>query len=174
MRYVITTGISTYTYSLHNGNGLTTYRNDFKDAYLPTSVGIGTTTPDQVLSVNGNASKSGGGSWATFSDKRVKKNIRQYKKGLDEILQIKPFIFNYNAKSGYSDTHKDYVGVIAQDIEHILPNTITQFDDSNGPSGLSDKRQFESSEILWALVNAIKELQAQNEALKARVKQLEK
>jgi hypothetical protein len=137
-------------------------------------VGIGTTTPDQVLSVNGNASKSGGGSWATFSDKRVKKNIRQYKKGLDEILQIKPVIFNYNVKSGYSDTHKDYVGVIAQDIQHILPNTITQFDDSNGASGLSDKRQFESSEILWALVNAIKELQAQNEALKARVKQLEK
>lgn len=66
------------------------------------------------------------------------------------------------------------MGVIAQYIEHILPNTITQFDGSNGPSGLSDKRQFESSEILWALVNAIKELQAQNEALKARVKQLEK
>ena len=30
-------------------------------------VGIGTTSPDQLLSVNGNASKVGGGSWASFS-----------------------------------------------------------------------------------------------------------
>lgn len=88
MRYVITTGISTYTYSLHNGNGLTTYRNDFKDAYLPTSVGIGTTTPDQVLSVNGNSSKSGGGSWATFSDNRLKRTSVNIKKGWMKFFKL--------------------------------------------------------------------------------------
>src|SRR3954454_20657647 len=33
-------------------------------------VGIGTTAPDQLLSVNGDASKVGGGSWQTFSDER--------------------------------------------------------------------------------------------------------
>ena len=173
---IVQTGTSTYTYAIEVGNnrGLYTVGNEFTDGFQSSRVGIGTTSPDQTLSVNGNASKSGGGTWATFSDRRVKKNIRQYEKGLDEILQIKPVIFNYNDKSGYSNTQKDYVGVIAQDIEGVLPSTITRYDDSNGPSGLSDKRQFDSSEVLWALVNAVKELQAQNEALKARIKQLEK
>jgi hypothetical protein len=35
-------------------------------------VGIGTTNPDVLLSVNGSADKPGGGSWSTFSDGRLK------------------------------------------------------------------------------------------------------
>src|SRR5207302_3989794 len=38
-------------------------------------VGIGTTIPDQSLSVDGDASKIGGGSWLNFSDERLK-NIK--------------------------------------------------------------------------------------------------
>src|SRR5262249_3524965 len=36
------------------------------------NVGIGTTLPDQKLSVNGDADKVGGGSWLNFSDERLK------------------------------------------------------------------------------------------------------
>jgi hypothetical protein len=36
------------------------------------NVGIGTTTPDNLLTVNGSAGKPGGGSWGTFSDGRLK------------------------------------------------------------------------------------------------------
>jgi hypothetical protein len=36
------------------------------------NVGIGTTTPDNLLTVNGSAGKPGGGSWGTFSDGRFK------------------------------------------------------------------------------------------------------
>jgi len=156
-----------------NSVGLETIDLEFIDGFVPTGIGIGTPSPDQLLSVNGNASKAGEGSWASFSDQRVKKNIRTYEKGLDEILQIKPVIFNYTKKSGYQDTSKDYVGVIAQDIEQVLPSTVSVFDDSKGPSGLSDKKQFESSEILWTLVNAIKELEAKNEQLRQRINALE-
>ena len=154
------------------------------------NVGIGTDTPTHLLSVNGNASKVGGGSWATFSDERVKENIRSYGKGLAEILKINPIIFNYNAKSGYTGEFlkKDYVGITAQEIAKILPETVTEFDDSNGPSGFADKRQFDSSEILWTVINAIQEQQAQlkakekaiedlkasNEALKIRMVKIEK
>ena len=38
----------------------------------PSSVGIGTTAPDNLLTVNGNADKPGGGSWGTYSDGRLK------------------------------------------------------------------------------------------------------
>jgi len=55
-----------------------------------------TAMPDARLSVNGNASKSGGGVWAAWSDARLKKNIVPYNAGLKEILQINPVRFQYN------------------------------------------------------------------------------
>jgi len=133
---------------------------------IGTSLGIRTVSPDQALSVNGDASKQGGGSWITFSDKRVKDNIVDYENGLSKVLQVRPVSFNYNEKSGYSDLKKEYVGVLAQEIEKVFPNTVTYFNDSNGPSGLIDKRQFNSSEILYAIINSIKELDQKNTDLK--------
>ncbi len=135
-------------------------------------VGIGTIIPDQLLSVNGNASKVGGGSWATFSDRRVKDNIVDYNKGLAEIMQLRPVSFNYNSLSGFDDTTSTYVGLIAQEVEQVLPSTVSDFDDSSN-SGIQDKKQFHSSEILWTLVNAVRELKEENEALKARIEALE-
>jgi len=49
--------------------------NVFIDVAPNGRVGIGTNAPDQMLSVNGGASKSGGGSWSVFSDERLK-NIK--------------------------------------------------------------------------------------------------
>lgn len=133
-------------------------------------VGINTLTPDQTLSVNGNASKTGGGAWLTFSDRRVKKNIVSYTKGIDELMQINPVEFQYNELSGYDDTNKKHVGVIAQEIEQVLPNTVTLFDDSEN-SGISDKRQFDSSEVIWLLVNAVKDLERKNKELLRRLEE---
>ena len=117
--------------------------------------------------------KLGGGFWATFSDRRVKKDIRPYTRGLNEIKQINPVWYKYNELSGYKDTENDYVGIIAQEMEHVLPNTVSEFDDSNN-SGISDKKQFNGSEVMWTLVNAVKELTQKIETLEARIKELEK
>ena len=49
-------------------------------------LGIGTTAPDSPLTVNGNASKPGGGSWNAFSDIRLK-NIRgTFNTGLKAVM----------------------------------------------------------------------------------------
>ncbi len=80
------------------------------------SLGIGTITPDQELSVNGGASKIGGGAWSTFSDFRVKKEIENFTDGLEIVHQISPVTFKYNGKGGYPNNGKEYIGVIAQDI----------------------------------------------------------
>jgi hypothetical protein len=117
--------------------------------------------------------KLGGGFWATFSDRRVKKDIRPYTRGLNEIKQINPVWYKYNELSGYKDTENDYVGIIAQEMEHVLPNTVSEFDDSNN-SGISYKKQFNGSEVMWTLVNAVKELTQKIETLEARIKELEK
>ena len=130
------------------------------------SVGIGTTEPDQLLSVNGNASKVGGGSWATFSDVRMKKDINPFTDGLSVLKKINPVTFQYNGKLGYP-TDKTYVGVIAQDIEQIAPYTISTYRAKLNPEDKekSDILQFDGSALIYIAINAIQELDRKIEEL---------
>lgn len=133
-------------------------------------VGIGTNTPDQLLTVNGNASKPGGGNWLTFSDSRLKKNIETYTGGLREVMAINPVTFQYNEQSGYTDLKRRYVGILAQDIEKVMPNTVS----INMEGGmLRGMRQFDGSELTFALINAIKEQQAQLDAAATSLAEME-
>ena len=93
---------------------------------------------------------------------------------MNELVQVNPVIFKYNEKSGFENTESDFVGVLAQEIEKVLPSTVSLFDDTNGPSGLSDKRKFDESELLWTTINAIKELYAENEVLKKQLNIIKK
>jgi len=129
-------------------------------------VGIGTTQPDQLLSVNGNASKVGGGFWATFSDVRMKKDINPFNDGLSVLKQINPVTFQYNGKLGYP-TDKTYVGVIAQDIKQIAPYTISTFRTKLNPEDKeeSDVLQFDGSALIYMAINAIQELDEKIEEL---------
>jgi hypothetical protein len=87
-------------------------------------VGIGTTAPDQLLSVNGNASKIGGGTWATFSDRNLKKDIVPFNEGLSVILKINPVRFKYNGMAKIKNTTEEFIGIIAQDMQQVAPYTI--------------------------------------------------
>ena len=153
------------------GNGRSnTERSNALTVFKNGNVGIMTAQPNARLSVNGDASKSGGGVWAAWSDARLKKNITPYTSGLKEILQINPVRFQYNELSGEEDLNKNYVGIIAQEIEKILPSTITIKADEQ----LKDKRMFDGSELTYTLINAIKEQQQQIEILKKEVAELKK
>ena len=129
-------------------------------------VGIGC-SPDQKLSVNGNASKVGGGSWATYSDVRMKKDINPFTDGLSILKQIKPVNFRYNGKLGYP-TDKTYVGVIAQDIEKIAPYTVGTYRTKLNPEDAeeTDILQFDGSALIYIAINAIQELDKKIEELK--------
>jgi len=129
------------------------------------NVGINEPNPTLQFVVNGSAGKTGGGSWSTVSDRRLKKNIYPYKKGLSEILKVKPVNFQYNKKSNAYDLKKIYVGVIAQEIEKILPNTVTITKEKE----LKDMRTFDSSELMWTMINAIKELNQKIEKLEEKI-----
>jgi hypothetical protein len=133
------------------------------------NVGIGTKNPDQLLSVNGNASKPGGGTWATFSDLRVKQDIKPFKDGLNVVTRLNPVSFRYNNKSGYNDLKSSYVGFLAQEVEGVAPYMVQLFDDTDGASGYTDKRKFDESALTKILVNAIKEQQEQIELLKKEI-----
>jgi len=134
------------------------------------SVGIGTVSPTSTLSVSGTADKTGGGAWGTFSDNRMKKNVTPYIHGLKQILDIKPVYFQYNGKGGYKDDGKTYVGVLAQDIEKILPGTITKIKTAD----FEDQRKYDPSEIIYTLINAVKEQQKMIEKQDMQITSLEK
>jgi hypothetical protein len=148
------------------------------------NVGIGTTLPDQSLSVNGGASKVGGGSWATFSDRRLKKDINNFTDGLSVLKAIRPVTFRYNGKLGYP-TDKTYVGVIAQEIQPVAPYTVDSYRAklSPGDTKETDLLRFDGTALTYIAINAIKEmdkkieqmqeLQKQNRNLSERLTELE-
>jgi hypothetical protein len=125
-------------------------------------VGVGTLFPDQTLSVNGNASKSGGGSWLTFSDERLKNLGKNYRPGLKAVMQLQPLFYEYkknNALGLISDG--PHVGFSAQALQKVLPDAVTK--DEKGYLLVNN------DPIIWTLLNAVKEQQVEILALKQRV-----
>ncbi len=138
-------------------------------------VTIGTSAvPGYDLVVNGTAAKSGGGSWSTLSDVRMKDLTGEYQKGLDEIIQLKPVTFTYKAGNPRElNSNEPQIGFVAQDVQKIFPEAVSECKD-----GYLD---FNIHAVNVALVNAVKELKAENDRLKqensdinARLENLEK
>lgn len=121
------------------------------------------------LHVGGNAIKSAGGSnWATPSDARLKEDVTDFTPGLTEICAVRPVSFRYNGKAG-TVKGSNGVGVIGQEIEKVLPETVSivpgYLDDHDGE--IPDLRIYDGSPLVFALINAVKELSARLEAVEA-------
>ena len=116
------------------------------------AVGIGTSVPDATLSVNGGADKPGGGSWGTFSDRRLKTLDGAFGSGLSKILKINPVRYRYKADNamGIRDTD-EHIGVVAQEIQKVIPEAVTE--NSKGYLLVNN------DPIIWTMLNAIKEQQ---------------
>jgi len=127
------------------------------------NVGIGTTAPDAKLSVNGNATKPGGGSWGTFSDERLKNIKGRFTPGLRAVMQLQPLRYEYRRDNalGIKLEGKE-IGFGAQAVQKIIPEAVSTIDKgylivNNDP-------------IMWTMLNAIKEQQAQIETEKEQLK----
>jgi hypothetical protein len=106
-------------------------------------------------------------SWATTSDRRLKKNIVDNTHGLDIISQIRIRNFEYRLKNEVTDLptfsviEKEGVqlGVIAQELQEVLPDCVKE--QSTGVLSV------DSDNIFWHMVNAIKELKTLVDTQKA-------
>ena len=136
------------------------------------NVGIGVSSPTNVLHISGQG-RSESSNWTITSDKRLKEKIKNYTLGLEEILKIQPVTFQYNSLSE-NDTEKKQVGIIAQEIEKIIPQTVSLLDDSKGPTGIKDLRLFNASELIYTLINSVKSLNSKIERLETQNQQLQK
>ena len=128
-------------------------------------VGIGTTAPDQLLSVNGDASKSGGGSWQTFSDERLKNIKGSYDSGLRAIMRLQPLRYEYKPDNAMGlKPVGERIGVGAHAVQQVIPEAVTK----NAEGYL----MVNNDPIIWTMLNAIKEQQKEIVELKRQIRQL--
>lgn len=100
-----------------------------------------------------------GGPYLT-SDRRLKYVGKENTDGLSKLRQLK--IFNYTFKK--DDKKVPHVGVIAQDLQKVFPNAVKK-----GPDGFLVIRQ---EDMFYALINAVKELDAKISVLIENQKQI--
>lgn len=129
------------------------------------NVGIGTTAPTQLLSVNGTAGKPGGGTWDVFSDERLKNIKGRYSTGLKALMQLQPVRYEYKSDNALGiKLPGEQIGFGAQSLQKIIPEAVSQ--DSSG------YLMVKSDPILWTMLNAIKEQQQEIVSLKKEVRKL--
>ena len=128
-------------------------------------VGIATQAPTDNLSVNGTASKTGGGSWSVFSDERLKNIKGRFNRGLRAAMQLQPVRFEYKADNALGlQSGSETIGFGAQQLQQVIPEAVTR--NANG------YLQVNNDPIIWTMLNAIKEQQQEIEKLRKEVRQL--
>ena len=128
------------------GSAITGVRVDFSDA--------------GAIICNGNITAFG-----NTSDIKLKENIEVISDALDKVKQLKGITFNYK-KDGKRST-----GLIAQDLEKVLPEAIYETIDADINGDPEDKHlAIRYGNTVGLLVEAIKEQQEQIETLNDYVK----
>jgi len=139
-------------------------------------LGIGLSPSSYQLELStDSAGKPSTNTWTIVSDKRLKKDIKEFKDGLDIILGLNPKMFKYNGKGGMPDNNKDNIGFIAQNEIDKVPY---MFDKFMHKLNKDDKEEIEllnynGHALPFILVNAIKEQQQIINNLINRIQKLE-
>jgi|GEM_PF-407413 len=120
------------------------------------------------INANGNITSGGcvqynGGSIGTCaSDMRLKKDVRTFSLGLNEVLGVRPVYYKYNGLGEMqADTH-DRLGVIAQELEKVAPELVEKRQVKMHPQDRekTEIKVVNYSGFAFMVINATKELYA--------------
>ncbi len=110
----------------------------------------------EIVALTLDASEAGAATFndnvTAYSDERLKDNIKTIENGLDKVEQLRGVT--------YTRDEKENIGVIAQEVEKILPEIVLTADDEMGTKSVDYSR------LTAVLIEAVKDLSA-------RVKELE-
>jgi len=110
-------------------------------------------------------------SWTVPSDQRIKKDIASYTKSVDAIATLQPITFKYNGLYGTTDNNVTHVGLLAQSVKDSalseIVATVPYKDPVTGEE--TDIYALNTSDLVFALINSVKELNARIIALEAKV-----
>ena len=126
-----------------------------------------------------NAYKTGGGSWLSISDQRIKYVRKKYASGLAEIEQLQPVVYSYkgnDAIPGGISSHdraaksgQEFIGLVAQECENLLPEMVMKRPGFVDGAAVPDLRELDTGPLLYAMLNAIKELSQRLRAAEAKL-----
>jgi hypothetical protein len=117
-----------------------------------------------ALTVNGNITATGEIT-AYYSDARLKTNVNKIDSALDKVMAINGYTYDSSelAQSLGLPKHMDQIGLMADEVEAVLPELVTQ-------SAIEGYKTIRYDKVVSVLVNAIKEQQAMIEELRKDVK----
>jgi len=100
----------------------------------------------------------------TTSDERLKKDIVKIDNALDKVSQLSGYTFEYIADG------KKSAGVIAQEVEKVMPSAVseTTLPVKMGDDDKTEYKVVQYDQLHGLMIEAIKELKAEIEELKAR------
>jgi hypothetical protein len=140
-----------------------------------TGIGVSGTTVTNTLSTSGGtiggAIAVTGGITATgeitayYSDARLKTNVSKIDGALSKVMAINGYTYDSSdlAMSLGLPKHMDQIGLMADEVEAVLPELVTE-------SGIAGYKTIRYDKVVSVLVNAVKEQQAMIEELQALVK----
>jgi hypothetical protein len=128
------------------------------------------------IQITGSVALKAGGGWGVFSDARIKKDVKPLDWGLDHLRRIRPVAFKYNGLGGTEDDGRQHIGVVAQELEKMLPEMVTSRRGRlhNGDAKETDIKVVDPSAFTYVLINAVKEQQEIIERQEARLAALER
>ena len=103
---------------------------------------------------------------SSLSDQSLKENIVDLPTGLTQVMSLKPRKFDW--KDGEGTGEKNVDGFIAQELQEVMPNLVTQYQYNETEKKLGIKM----GDLVPTLVKAIQELKAELDATKAEVQAL--
>lgn len=163
------TGVDTWTFGMPAGASAISFWNS-RSPTVDGTVQMSINNLGNFSITGATAIKASGTTWANPSDVRLKDNVTNYTKGLAELMQVNVKEWVYNGKGGTTEGIKG-LGVIADEIMEVLPNTVDIYKaklDADDEAD-TDIKKFDATEITWLMLNAIKEQQALIVNLTARL-----
>ena len=124
-------------------------------------VGIGTNAPSVALHVVGSICYTG--TSGLCSDKRFKKDVETITGALDRVTELRGIEFNWKRDEfpEHQFPEGKQTGFIAQELRQVLPDVVSQ--------GTDGFYSVDYGRLTPVLVEAIKELSAENESLRSQI-----
>jgi hypothetical protein len=123
------------------------------------------------------AFKTGGGVWGTYSDSRLKTNVREIGSALEKIDALHPVHFEFINAGESANPTGTRTGFIAQEFEQVLPGHTFEMepmvDADKELLGQGVKAKGIEADLVPYLVKAIQELKAELDSVKTQLAALQ-
>lgn len=156
---------SGYAYVAYGDRGMWGYGSFAGATFSNTTSGVWVDAAQGAFSIRGNGQIQGT-AFNYYSDERLKDVKGDYRLGLDEISKLNPVEFKYKKGNSLNiNSEEIHVGLLAQQVQKTIPQGVREGDDGY--------LSLEPNVVMITMINAIKELKAENEALKEVICEME-